>query len=74
MGVRGAEGAANAHLIAASPALYEALEPLVSFLLAECGDAEPDERRITGELTIGDFRKARAALVLARGEQPESSA
>ena len=65
LGARGGECEANAHLIAASPALYEALEWLL-------------RASVTGGLSNAQLgaveAKARAALALARGEQPESGA
>ena len=53
----------RAHLIAASPVLYEALEEVVRKF-----EAAPDSVR---NVPLG-IMKARAALALARGEHPES--
>lgn len=47
---------ANAHLIAAAPELYEALELLLGAVM--CGGS-----------TVGDIDRARAALAKALGEQ-----
>jgi hypothetical protein len=62
-----AERDANAHLIAAAPALYEALEQLFADYkaLADSGDA--------GNWSLEDTaqgKRAMAALAQARGEQP----
>jgi hypothetical protein len=58
-----AEVEANAHLIAAAPALYEALERLLEH--AGIADAAPED--IDGEDHIAESA-ARKALRLARGE------
>lgn len=63
---------ANAHLIAAAPALYEALEPFANVYEETCDD-ERDDRSLWDHaaamgITIGDLRAAAAALRLARGE------
>lgn len=56
------EAEANAHLIAASPALYDALEAL----LDDIGEAGSDGY-CENSIHIVEVRAARAALALARG-------
>lgn len=62
---------ANAHLIAAAPELYATLEPFAR-KADEFADDETDDLPATyenGELfSVGDFRRARAALRKARGD------
>lgn len=67
---------ANAHLIAATPDLLEALEPFAALLQShndanEHGDPVQDGQPIFAingaAITIGDLRKARAAIAKARG-------
>lgn len=70
--------AANAHLIAAAPALYEALEFIEDYLGFHEGSEEKQTEEgapviwINASNPDGDFQtmlgKARAALALARGE------
>jgi len=61
---------ANARLIAAAPDLLEALEPFAAMLKQHHGDLD-DERPIMGiedaVFTVGDLRKARAAIDKATG-------
>ena len=79
------EGRANAHQIAASPALYDALEAMVGGKCPKCKGW--GEIAYYGELvrcdcngqyrhspTDADIAAARDALALARGEQPGSAA
>ena len=56
----GEESAANCRLIAAAPALYEALQDMLLWL--------DDGNRILSDSCAADVAKARAALALARGE------
>ena len=62
---------ANAHLIAASPALYEALEGVITLvdLAVSCWEDCPYPDVMKTRLA-----RAKLALALARGEQPESRA
>lgn len=70
---------ANARLIAAAPSLYEALKPFAEHavaMLEVLGDASgPDERIVHGmmhrsaNITVGDLRKARAALSQAQAQK-----
>jgi len=62
----------NAHLIAAAPELYEALE-----VFAACADEldatretemTPDDEWAKFRLLASDYRKARAAIAKAKGE------
>lgn len=63
---------ANASLIAAAPELYDALEPFAD-VDGEGAEDFPDDARVTVTfgrtthyaLTLGDFRRARAALAKA---------
>jgi len=61
---------ANARLISAAPDLLEALEPFAAMLKPHHGDLD-DERPIMGiedaVFTVGDLRKARAAIDKATG-------
>lgn len=63
--------AANARLIAAAPELLEALRPFAA-LLAEHHERMPDDQPIFGinsaTFTVGDMRRARAAINKATGE------
>lgn len=60
---------ANARLIAAAPALYEALEKVCGYLLNAQIDIETGAKRSTAVATIqGGLSMARAALKQARGE------
>lgn len=70
-----AEEVANARLIAAAPALYEALEPFAKAAeIKLCGEWADDKHfgqtDVGFYLTFGDLRKALAALSLALGEKP----
>ena len=67
---RGENAAANAHLIAASPALYEALEVLDEHYKDRVAHHEAwnDDDDVSIIISIGDLRKARTALSLARVE------
>ncbi|MBY6111179.1 hypothetical protein KUV74_12325 [Halomonas sp. DP1Y21-3] len=63
---------ANAHLIAAAPELYEALEVFGRLADQLDGDDEvertPDDEWAKFRLLAADYMKARAALAKARGE------
>ena len=59
-------GSANAHLIAAAPELYEALEALVPFAIGSW-HIEPIDGAFEGAMQR--VKSARAALRKARGEQ-----
>lgn len=63
------EAIANAHLISAAPELYEALRPFIRHY-ASWMDDYPDETEpaVYPKHTIGELRRARAALGKARGE------
>ncbi|MEQ5857268.1 hypothetical protein NFI08_16465 [Halomonas sp. EF61] len=67
------EADANASLIAAAPELYEALEVFGRLADQLDGDDEvertPDDEWAKFRLLASDYRKARAALAKARGEQ-----
>ncbi|MBK8246150.1 MAG: hypothetical protein IPK85_01900 [Gemmatimonadetes bacterium] len=72
-----AEAKANARLIASAPDLAEALEPFaaIDFFPDAPSSAEVIKVRVAIEgtayeasVTIGDFRRARAALSKAKGE------
>ena len=61
---------ADAHLIAAAPDLYEALSPLEELATQQAADA-PEwyaDDGVKVYLTIGELRRAVAALSKARGE------
>jgi len=62
-----AESRANSHLIAAAPELLEALEALLE-REGEHPDFEDDADGCDLVVTVGDIRKARAAITKARGE------
>ena len=59
---------ANAHLIAAAPDLFEALESLIPGRL--CGENWnlSDSEHVPIDITLGELRAARTALAKARGE------
>ena len=64
------QGNANARLIAAAPALRDALKPLADWPIEHVGgDRLPDDRILAGldghYLTVGHVRAARAALAKA---------
>jgi hypothetical protein len=64
------EGEANARLIAASPDLLEAVAPLDDAARDRSADAPEwqDTDTVSIVVTIGDLRKARAAIAKARGQ------
>jgi len=69
-GIDGAELTANAHLLAAAPDLYAALEPLDAVATDRAVNA-PEWRNkdtVGVSLTIGELRAIRAALAKARGQ------
>lgn len=67
--------AANARLIAAAPDLLEALRPFAALDLRPDGfdksdDSQPVYARDNSVITVGDVRRAVAAIAKATGEQP----
>lgn len=66
----GGEKLANAHLIAAAPELLEALVEILGPLNV-CSDNPNirDDTSLPIDLTMGEMRKARAAIAKARGDQ-----
>lgn len=62
---------ANARLIAAAPEMYEALDFLSAHARERVSDAPEwrDDDTVQIVVTIGDLRRARAALAKARGDQ-----
>ena len=68
------EWAANARLMAASPGLLAALEPFAAMLdpamesNAHRGDATPIWGYNERELTLGDLKRAAAAVARVKGE------
>jgi hypothetical protein len=59
----------KAHLIAAAPALYEALEAMLrGFGLSNYSDAELESEAAKGNQAAEFFLRSRDALALARGE------
>lgn len=61
---------ANAHLIAAAPDMYEALQPLVDAAKHNAADAVEwnDKSTISIIFSIGDLRAAMSALAKAEGK------
>lgn len=65
-----ADGEANARLISAAPCMYEALEPFAAAIekLASYADDQPVVVVGGVQLTAGQFRAARSALLKAKGD------
>jgi hypothetical protein len=61
-------GRANAHLIAAAPDLYEALAGVIPANVCLTNMRWPDDTVVPCDVTLGELRKAAAALAKARGE------
>jgi hypothetical protein len=59
---------ANAALIAAAPAMLEALRPLAECEIPEPDTPLPDSDSARYFMTMGEIRAARAAIALATGE------
>jgi hypothetical protein len=67
------EGKANARLLAAAPALLDALRPFAALADASELGSVPDDRPLyaigtSDAFTVGDLRRARAALAAAVGD------
>ena len=62
------EALANARLIAAAPAMLEALRPLAECEIPESDTPLPDSDSARYFMTMGEIRAARAAIALATGE------
>lgn len=59
---------ANARLIAAAPDLLESLEELLPQNLGAPPDALQDHMTVPVDMTVGEIRRARAAIAKARGQ------
>lgn len=62
------ESAANARLIAAAPDLLEALGELLPQNLGAPPDALQDHMTVPVDMTIGEIRRALAAIAKAKGD------
>jgi len=69
--VRGDNCDQNAHLISAAPDMYEALIPFSDAARDRASDATEwaDNDTVSVWITIGDLRRARAALSKVEGQQ-----
>jgi len=61
------EAEANADLIAAAPELLEALEELIPANLCATNLALPDDTVLPVDMTLGEIRRALAAIAKAKG-------